>query len=326
MNAYQEEILKAVDNLAAEIARVQHVVEQAFHVSVEKPSVDEVVSYDGQPYKLVDRLARAGDVILMTGDTPSLAVEKGCLYEVVKDKNTNTSNLRVRTKIGYRDLYSAVHNRTLETIKVYEPTTWEDVQREHLLTDDVPQLPSPTPNERRAELIERAKQFVESAIERGRDRNAIKGDAGNETYKAHFYTIEFFTKENEVVASVTRTGEYGRYIKSQPDHVAQAKCMPGDVFNLDIAKAIAVGRALDIDVSEYANAVQPTEWVLGMGLRGTNFKGEHFYYDAITKITNDDEYGTRLWCKNSFATKNAKERVGQNCENPVITDDTNAQY
>lgn len=216
MNAYQEEVLKAVDNLAAEISRVQRLTEQAFSVSVEKPSVDEVVTY-----------------------------------------------------VGQRRTINCCHT-------------------------------TPTPNERRAELIERAKRFHA------------------EQRMQHNIHIGIYKNERKVEARCV-----------QPDssyNIGTAVIEEDAVFNLDIAKAIAVGRALEIDVSEFANAVQPTEWVVGMGLRGTTIHGEYFYYDAITKITNDDEYGTRLWRGNSFASLDAKGRYGQNCEDPIITDDTNAQY
>lgn len=305
MNAYQEEVLKAVDNLVAEITRVQRLTEQAFHVSVEKPSVDEVVTYDGQPYKLVDRLAKTGDVVMFTDkqESYSTVLTVGKLYSVVVDKHGDAKFLG-DSGLYLHTVYSEIFNLTPETVKVYEPSTWEAVQEQ--VTQDVQHRTinccpaTPTPNERRAELIERAKQFHA------------------EQRMQHNIHIGIYKNERKVEARCV-----------QPDssyNIGTAVIAEDAVFNLDIAKAIAVGRALEIDVSEFANAVQPTEWVVGMGLRGTNFKGEHFNYDAITKITNDDEFGTRLWCKNSFATKNAKERVGQNCENPVITDDTNAQY
>lgn len=167
-----------------------------------------------------------------------------------------------------------------------------------------------TANELRAEVIEKAKMFVESAIERGYDSNTPKGDAGNETYKSHFYTIEFFTKENEVVALVTRTGKYGLNIKSQPDHVARAKCMSGDVFNEHIGKAIALGRALGLDVSEFENAVQPTDFVVGHCIYW-NF-GDYEDVFEVYEIKGSRLYGKDgLWVRGREST---------------IINDTNAQY
>lgn len=43
----------------------------------------------------------------------------------------------------------------------------------------------------------------------------------------------------------------------------KSKCAPDDVFNADIGKAIALGRALGLDVSRFEQAVKPTEVVVG---------------------------------------------------------------
>lgn len=317
MNAYQEEILKAVDNLAAEIARVQHVVEQAFPVNESKPMVDDVVTYDGQPYKLVDRLAQVGDVVVLTNECEPAIVPTD--YELNKPYKVEVANTGYGSNLAFiADIpcvvYRASRNRTPETVKVYEPTTWEAVQEK--ATQEVQKRAircghvAPTPNVQRKVIIEKAKQFVESAIERGRDRNAIKGDAGNETYKAHFYTIDFFTKKDQVTALVTRTGAYGRNIKSQPDHVARAKCNPSDVFNEHIGKAIALGRALGLDVSEFANAVQPNKPVVGHTV----------YWDAYgyeEEFEVREIEGTKLYDKNGLWVHEREVK---------ITDDTNAQY
>lgn len=44
---------------------------------------------------------------------------------------------------------------------------------------------------------------------------------------------------------------------------AIAKCAPDDVFNADIGKAIALGRALRLDVERFEKAVQPSDVVVG---------------------------------------------------------------
>ena len=182
-----------------------------------------------------------------------------------------------------------------------------------------------TANELRAEIIEKAKWFVKEHSCGVYYQIPSVSKSLSETADIYFGLTEKLDFEvNEpkrTIVALSRCCSDG-----EVHHRGIAKCHPDDVFNVDIGKAIALGKMLQLDVSEFENAVQPTEWVVGMGLRGTDFMGEHFYFDAITKITNDDEFGTRLWCKSSFATKNAKERVGQNCEDPIITDDTNAQY
>lgn len=188
------------------------------------------------------------------------------------------------------------------------------VNEHYTATQEVPA--TLTPNEQRKLIIEKAKQFIDKC----------KTPFGNYQVRGIFFptycTCEFVVNvEKRTVVALLKGVNSG-------DVLARgiAKCDPSDVFNEHIGKAIALGRALGLDVSEFENAVQPTEWVVGMGLRGTDIHGETFYYDAITKITYDDEYGTRLWRDNSFSSLDAKVRYGQKCENPIITDDTNAIY
>lgn len=99
-----------------------------------------------------------------------------------------------------------------------------------------------TPNQQRKAVIERAKAFVERPRSlRGR-RVKYVIDEGKRTVVALLYGIS-----DKFAMKVV--------------HKAIAKCAPDDVFNADIGKAIALGRALGLDVSEFENAVKPTEVV-----------------------------------------------------------------
>ena len=205
------------------------------------------------------------------------------------------------------------HITALETLAaqlVDELTAVKQLVNEHYESQAEQQ--EPTPNEQRKVITEKAKQFVESAIERGRDSDARKGDVGNETYKEYFYTIEFFTKENKVTALVTRTNREGEKLKRHPDHVGRAKCMPGDVFNEYIGKAIALGRALELDVSEFENAVQPTTPVVGMKalVNGLGWN----YISTIQKLKTSEYSNSIVW-------------ILANPQHVIkLIDDTNAQY
>ena len=92
-----------------------------------------------------------------------------------------------------------------------------------------------TPNQQRKEIIEKAKEFV--------DEN------GGDDY--HF---EIDEKEGQILAwKVVKRG-----VKT-----GLSTCHHNEVFNEDIGRAIAFGRAENLDVSEFENAVQPTEVVVG---------------------------------------------------------------
>lgn len=122
-----------------------------------------------------------------------------------------------------------------------------------------------TANEQRAELIQRVKKFLSErqAIRNG-DEKFQDRESGNHVARNCWYETDFFIKDRKVTAVV-----YGLVLgnkrQNEPKVVGRAKCMPNEVFNEHIGKAIALARALDIDVpEEFLNAVQPDEVVLGM--------------------------------------------------------------
>lgn len=115
-------------------------------------------------------------------------------------------------------------------------------------------------NERRKEAIEKAKKFVEETVKRAKFGAVDYGWEGNYTYRIRPTTPDFVVNEDKrtVVALIKGTLSGKLYDKGI------AKCAPSDVFNVHIGKAIALGRAYGLDVSEFEQAPQPTEPVLGM--------------------------------------------------------------
>lgn len=111
-----------------------------------------------------------------------------------------------------------------------------------------------TPNEQRAYVIKRAKAFVA-------DRSPY--------YKSNgLISLDFVVNsEKRTVVAITRgihsKGVYAKGI---------AKCDPDDVFNADIGKAIALARALGVEVpTEFVKVVQPTEVVVGMTVNALDY-------------------------------------------------------
>ena len=103
-----------------------------------------------------------------------------------------------------------------------------------------------------------------------------------------------------------------------------AKCHPDDVFNADIGKAIALGRALEKDISEFENAIHPTEPVVGHVVNGSETLG---FYRRDRKFTLTSKQG------DSFYYAEAREYEPNEPDDfifddqiGVIIDDTNAQY
>lgn len=165
-------------------------------------------------------------------------------------------------------------------------------------------LAKPSPNEQRKTVIERAKAFIEEAkvdLSFSRGKGYVLGEIGR------VCDVQFIVNNDKrtVVALFRWRHDGNVYAK------AIAKCAPDDVFNADIGKAIALGRALGLDVSEFENAVKPTEVVVGMKaeIRGniqpyvkTIISGNYGQYHSVEGI------------------KRNKDRLLR------ITDDTEAQY
>lgn len=145
-----------------------------------------------------------------------------------------------------------------------------------------------TANQKRAEVIEKAKAFLE---EHCTDDFHFEVDKENRRILA--WKI-FFKK----VGYDALTGV--------------ARCSPKDVFNEWIGKAIALGRALGLDVNEFEQVVQPTEVLVGMVV---SYKG----YQVTVKppgaynyvMTGDCAIDSPLILVHKYQ---------------VITDDTEAQY
>lgn len=222
----------------------------------------EIIEFEDAKYRKVDRLAREGDVVILNDVGSSDAFDTGKPYKVFAG-----GLMKGERGHGTFGVYKEFHNRTPETVDVYELIV-EDKQPPLLTVagetretthEEIAQLISePSPNELRAEIIEKAKKFVEQVIDRGLDEDARASDFGNETYRCHYYEVDFVTKENKVTALVTLANWKGEKLSANPEHVARAKCNPSDVFNEHIGRAIALGRALGLDVSEFEQAVQPT--------------------------------------------------------------------
>lgn len=170
-------------------------------------------------------------------------------------------------------------------------------------------------NQQRAEIIEKAKKFVEEAINQGKEGSPIS-DLGNETYQYKFYDVEFEVEENKVQATVYQTNNKDKRLKKEPLHITVSNCHPKEVFNEHIGKAIALGRALVLDVSEFEQAVQPDEVVVGMTIRRKFWDSDKTYLREVKKVKG--EY-MDYECGGYDSSIHPQDNL-------TIINDTNAQY
>ena len=102
-----------------------------------------------------------------------------------------------------------------------------------------------------------------------------------------------------------------------------AICAPDDCFNIHIGEAIALHRALGLEVpDEYLNAPQPTEVRVGDVVRIVTFDGrvEEF---TVGKLENGKAYDADY--PGAFSYLDAQKRHGLPCTNPKIIDDSRTE-
>ena len=211
-------------------------------------------------------------------------------------------------KSGFKAGYDAAKDETPDVeamAKLLADRYTDEELSEMLLILDSVLAPSivKSANEQRAELIQRAREFVEGLFIEGH------GGVGKVVWGESGHTkVDFIVNEEKrtVVALLSLA-----YIDVKNRHKGIAKCMPGEVFNADIGKAIALAKALEIDVpKEFMQAVQPDEKVVGMEVYVKNS-----LLGRYTLLGNDE------FAERGFAALGSSYGL-----EGIIINDSNAQY
>ncbi len=172
-------------------------------------------------------------------------------------------------------------------------------------------------NDQRKAVIERARAFVaDLTTEAG--RSLAFEDSRIPFVREYGATIVEFivNSEKRTVVAIARY-KYTGGIAAK----GIAKCAPGDVFNADIGKAIALGRALGVDVTEFEQAGQPTEVVVGIVVKkkARSFAGESGVVYSVGDVSYADG-------KDGLVFNGIKHSVWAYTKDVIIIDDTNAVY
>ena len=174
-------------------------------------------------------------------------------------------------------------------------------------------------NQQRKELIEQAREFVES------QKNAMGTyevkDPSSPLAPWHCNVEFIVNEEKRTVVALLRGFKFPKLYSK-----GIAKCHPDEVFNADIGKAIALARALEIDVPKgFLNAAQPDEVVVGMVVETYDFYGTHHATNSVDKVevirgrTCLSNEGKGLTGDSSYTSFD--KSLGDK-----IINDTNAQY
>jgi len=263
--------ITALENEVAELKLIVH--ELRGKKSIEPfttKTVEDIIEFEGDKYRKVDREAHCGDVVIFRiNNTSSYQSKTNKPYKVFRPLSENELHFTGDDGIDYL-VYVNAHKRNIETTDVYELIK-EGLNPQIPMVDET--IEPLTPNQQRAEIIEKAKKFVEKydAVRKGDNHH----QEGNRFAKNHWYETDFFVKESKVTAVV-----YGLMLgierTRKPLVTDRAKCSPNDVFNEHIGKAIALGRALGLNVSEFEQAVQPTVAI------GQIIANKYWNYEVLT--------------------------------------------
>lgn len=257
------------------------------------------IRHNDKIYNKVDRGAVTGDVVVFThianGFISHAGTQLNKCYEVIR-------GLTYVNDFGGEQLINGLLEGT-------EYIVYEEVKEK-------------TANEQRAEIIEKAKDFIDITKTKqitGRVQNGVGLPREGQRisyYDAYVFggdiknvcDVEFIINQEKRTVVALMRGVATKKVYSK----GIAKCNPDDVFNAHIGKAIALGRALGKDVSEFENAVRPTVAVgqtIEVCDRNNEPKGEwYMVVDGINSRgypTHDDGTITSVY---------------------LIIDDTNAVY
>lgn len=242
-------------------------------------------AYENGDIFTVDTLLDAGVFVKENDDTAMYHRE----YEVIIGESPSDSE-----RITALETQVAELQAELQTLKKRK-------KPKYLLNDLLAK--HPTPNEQRKAVIERAKAFV--------------GEGYDRWFGHSLCSEEFHVNSDKRTVVALVRGKRSKKVIAR----GITKCAPDDVFNADIGKAIALGRALGLDVSEFENAPKPTEVVVGMRVNRFNKFGNNLGELAVWKvrILSEGESGPNTHNLNNGNCY---------CENygDHITDDTDAKY
>ncbi|MCG7345346.1 hypothetical protein MHZ92_14500 [Sporosarcina sp. ACRSL] len=183
-----------------------------------------------------------------------------------------------------------------------------------------------TPNQRRSDVIKQARAYVEYLL------TEIDGQLGWSRTVIPLYRrcgrlrVEFVVNNDKrTVVALARLGNMQKHPEVYGKGIA--KCAPGDVFNADIGKAIALGRALGVDVpAEFFKAPQPTEAVDGQIITFPTYDGWHRKVNYRVDGVNEREYCLSVARDDIGGEIGMRAYLGDGLGHLVIIDDTEAQY
>ncbi|QPK89694.1 hypothetical protein IEN91_04395 [Bacillus velezensis] len=111
----------------------------------------------------------------------------------------------------------------------------------------------------RKEIVNQAKEDIKKLVSHGKGHRPFS-NKGNTAYQKYYYQVVFrrSDRKRRVTALIYRTNVVGGNVSEKPIFIGRATCHPDACFNTYIGKAIALRRALGLNVpDEYLDAPEP---------------------------------------------------------------------
>jgi len=237
----------------------------------------DIIRVNGVRYRMVNRKACEGDLVIVVNLRCAIDCGTGDVYTAVEVHETGSVTIKDRS--GDKNRLFSDEYAVLEPLTNAEPLSSRSAaeqcaeniarleRRIAELEERVKRLSNPvkakTLAERSAqpptrdEIIEKAKRDVADLLNMNHPRLDGEGawftdkDGSIITDRCDFVV----NRKKRTVVALIRYLDDGKVWRT-----GRAKCAPGDVFNTHIGRAIALRRALGLDVpDEYVNAPKPTE-------------------------------------------------------------------
>lgn len=143
----------------------------------------------------------------------------------------------------------------------------------------------PSPNKRRAELIDEAKRFVETNTKKRKIFTSV-GDWYAFDYHGRQVSERFTVSKSKRTIKLEIVGAINPVVYKE----VVAYCHPDDVWNKHIGKAIALGRALGVDISKFESAPQPSKIVEGMDIEHLSASRTLYKRGRVKEYNEKDDY------------------------------------
>ncbi|WP_242730232.1 hypothetical protein [Bacillus altitudinis] len=275
--------------------------ETKYKTEKRKAEVGERILITNADYELSDY--QNGGVFMVTNSgTTGAVLDCGMIsqhheYEVIVGEHTPAPNL---FEMDYDELIALVED-AMKALRTRSYKNGYDQGRFDAEIEAVHGTYEKSDQQKRDGVVDKAKEDVK---DRTCDDFAV-------------YTYDFIVNaEKRTVVALRKLFENGRVISK-----GIAKCAPDDCFNAHIGKAIALRRALGLEVpAEYLNVPQPKEVRAGDIIEAADCCGEKYRF-KVGLIEDDKIYDVRG--DGTYTYLDAAVRyLRSNATNPITIDDS----